>query len=194
MLFYSARAVPAGILAAMIAAAAAPGVLANSLQLDVNDDAARLGYAWLAAGDEVSLDVGALHHQDTGNLLHAGLHLVDFAYGGATTLRAGLGGKLFLIDADQGNSSGGALGLGGFVDYTFPDYDRLGAGGQIYFAPDVLGLSDVESYREISAYVRYNVLRSADVYLGLRNLHAEFNDARDVTFDSGLHIGIRLEF
>ena len=173
---------------------ATPAVQAETLQLDVNDDAARLAYAWPVAGEKLRADVGWLHHQETGNLVHAGLHLVDFAAAGASPLRAGLGGKLVYVDADQPSSRGGALALGGFFDYTLPGYDRLGFGGQVYFAPDVLGLSDVESYREIGAHVRYNLLREADIYLGLRSVQGEFDGAPDVTFDTGLHIGIALNF
>ncbi|MBA3564862.1 MAG: hypothetical protein H0W33_12835 [Gammaproteobacteria bacterium] len=187
-------ALPAIFAIAIAMAVAIPAARADALQLDVNDDAARLVYAWPVAGEQLRADAGWLHHQETGNIVHAGLHLVDFASGGASTLRAGLGGKLFFIDADRGDSRGGALGLGGFLDYTFPQYDRLGAGGQVYFAPDVLGLSDVEGYREIGVHVRYNLLREADLYLGLRNIQAEFSDTPDVTFDTGLHIGIKLNF
>lgn len=185
----------AGTIAIVMAVAGMPpAVHAESLQLDVNDDAARVVYAWPAAGDKLRADAGWLHHQETGNIVHAGLHLVDFASGGASPLRAGLGGKLFVVDADQRNSRGGALGLGGFFDYTFPRYDRLGLGGEVYFAPDVLGFSDVESYREIGVHVRYNLLREADLYLGMRNIRGEFSNAPDVTFDTGLHIGIKLNF
>ncbi|MGH8497078.1 MAG: YfaZ family outer membrane protein [Gammaproteobacteria bacterium] len=179
---------------AMGAGVSAKPAYASSLQLDVNDDAARLVYAWPVSGEQLRADAGWLHHQDTGNIVHLGLHLVDFAAGGARPLRAGLGGKLFFVDADQGDSRGGALGLGGFFDYTFPQYDRLGIGGQVYFAPDVLGVSDVENYREIGAHVRYNLLREADLYLGVRNVQSEFSDSPDVTFDTGLHIGIKLNF
>ena len=169
---------------------------ADSLELNLNNDAVRLTFSWDARDDKLTFDAGWLHHQDTGNVAHAGLHLVDFAASGPSAPEVGIGGRLFYIDADTGPSSaqGGALGLGGFFRYSFPQANRFGIRGHLYFAPDVVAFGDTERYMEAALGVSYNVLRDADVYIGYRYVKAEFSDTPDLTLDTGLHVGLRLSF
>lgn len=169
---------------------------ADSLDLNLNNDAVRLTFSWDARDDKLSFDAGWLHHQDTGNVAHVGLHLVDFAASGPSAPEVGIGGRLFYVDADTSPSSsqGGALGVGGFFRYAFPQANRFGIRGQLYFAPDVVAFGDTETYFEAGLGFSYNVLRDADVYLGYRYVKAEFTGAPDLSMDTGLHIGLRLSF
>lgn len=167
---------------------------AGELDINVNDDAARGTFAWPLSNSKLALDVGWLHHQDRGDVGHFGLHLVDFASAGANPIEAGIGTKLFYFDSESLDLDGIAGGLGGFFRYTFPNMDRIKIGASLYYAPDVLATGDAESYREIGLQVAYNVLREADVYLGIRNVKGEFDTGAEATIDSGLHIGFRLEF
>lgn len=169
---------------------------ADSLDLNLNNDAARLTFSWDARDDKLTFDAGWLHHQDTGNVAHLGLHLVDFAASGPSAPEVGIGGKLFYIDADTtpSSSQGGALGLGGFFRYNFPQADRFGIVGSLYFAPDVVAFGDSDGYLEASVGLSYDVLRDADIYLGARYVKAKFENLPDLAMDTGLHLGIRLNF
>ena len=169
---------------------------ADSLDLNLNNDAARLTFSWDARDDKLTFDAGWLHHQDTGDVAHVGLHLVDFAASGPGAPEVGIGGKLFYIDGETSPSSsqGGALGLGGFFRYNFPDADRFGVVGSLYFAPDVVAFGDAEGYLEATLGFSYDVLRDADLYLGARYVKAKFENQPDLTIDTGLHVGIRLNF
>lgn len=172
-----------------------PGlVAAGELDININDDAARLSYAWPIRNDQLRVDVGLLSHQDRGELVHIGLHLVDWASTGANPLKGGLGGKLFYADTDTVFDDELALGLGGFLKYTFPQYNRFSVSGQAYFAPDVLSWGDSEQFVELEARLSYNVLREADIYLGARYINMEFEGGGDFTLDNGLHAGIQLRF
>jgi hypothetical protein len=167
---------------------------ASGLDLSINNDAAR-GILEFDISNNVVVDGNWYYHQDRGNIFGAGIHVVGAATSGPDPARAGVGARLLRIDSDsQGRDSGGALPIGGFVAYTLPDYNRFVLGGSFYYAPEVLSFSDVEEYWEASAWGAYNVLRTAQVYLGLRTIKADFEDSPKVTFDTGLHVGIRLRF
>ena len=75
-----------------------------------------------------------------------------------------------------------------------PTYDRVGFGGHVYYAPDVLGFGDVDDLVDISARVTWSVLREGDVYLGVRNVKGDFGNRGEATLDTGLHIGFILNF
>ncbi|MEJ2603744.1 MAG: YfaZ family outer membrane protein [Gammaproteobacteria bacterium] len=171
----------------------APAAAAD-LDLNVNDDAARLTYGWDATESQMRFDAGWLHHQDRGNVGHLGLHLVDLASTGSNPLRGGVGGKVFYLDSDRRDDSGFAVGLGGFLAYTLPRFNRLTVSGHVYFAPDVLAFSGAEGYQEFEARLSYNVLRQADIYLGARYSEADFGNRGDALIDNGLHVGIQLRF
>ncbi len=174
----------------------AGGAMADSLDLNLNSDAARLTFSWEARDGKLDFDAGWLHHQDTGDVAHLGLHLVDFAASGPAAPEVGIGGKLFYVDGETSpdTSQGGALGIGGFFHYKFPEADRFGILGSLYFAPDVVAFGDLEGYTEVSIGLSYDVLRDADIYLGARYVKAEFENKPDLTIDTGLHLGLRLKF
>ena len=166
---------------------------AESLDLNLNDDAVRLVFAKDISSRKLRLDAGWLHHQDRGNVVNLGLQVVDFASTGANPVTAAIGLKLFYIDPDF-DLDGTALGLGGSLEYTLPNYNRIGFEGHLYFAPDVVTFGDVTEYLEVSVRARYNILRDADLYLGLRNVKSEFGGGSSFSIDTGFHAGIKIRF
>ena len=171
-----------------------PLAAANGLDLNVNNKAARVTLDFDLSNNLV-VDGSWFHHQDKGDVFGAGLHLTGAATGGRDPLQAGLGGHLLRIDSKAaGRDDGMALPIGGFVNYTLPDYNRFVIGGSIYYAPDVLSFGDVSKYWEYNAWAGYSVLRQGQVYLGLRGIRADFKNSPSVTLDTGLHVGLRLRF
>ena len=175
-------------------ALAASGLQAAELDLNLNDDAAKLSYAADVSPRNLRVDGGVLHHQDRGDVLHIGLNLTGEASAGANPVTGGLGGRIIYADADLNNRDAVYLGVGGFLRYTLPTYDRFSVYGHVYYAPDVLAFGDGDRYQEIEARLSYNVLRQADLYLGVRYSNARFDNAGSQTIDNGLHIGIQLRF
>lgn len=186
--------------------AAAGTAVADSLELSLNDDAARLTYARSLAEGRLEVDAGWLHHQDRGDAISVSLGRIGEAGGGAQAVTAGLGGRIYALDVDltpdasiaifppiDFDQRGAALGVGGFFRFKLVNYDRVGFSGHGYFAPDVLAFGDTKDLVEVEARVTYSIIREADVYLGVRYLKAGF-DFADVLVDNGLHLGIRLEF
>src|SRR6056297_3385357 len=90
----------------------------NTIDLTVNNDAARI---------------------------MAGFHVTGDATGGRNPLKAGLGVRLLQVDPDIGPDDGTVLPIGGFVNYTLPEYDRFVVGGSLYYAPEVLSFGDRKS-------------------------------------------------
>jgi hypothetical protein len=182
------------ILGSTLLACSPLAVAANGVDLNINNKAVRVTVDFELTNN-LLLDGNWYYHQDRGNIFGAGFHVTGAATGGPHPLYAGLGGRLFWIDSDvAARDNGMALPLGGFVTYTLPDYDRFTLGGSLYYAPDVLSFGDVDSYREYNVWGAYSVLRQGQVYLGVRGIKAGFSGSPDVTFDTGLHFGLRLRF
>lgn len=171
-----------------------PLAAANGLDLNINDKAVRVTVEF-DLSNNLLVDASLLHHEDKGDVAGAGLHLTGAATGGPNPLRAGLGGRLMAVDAKVGGEDDGvALPIGGFVNYTIPGYDRFVIGGSLYYAPDVLSFGDMTKYFEYNAWAGYSVLRQGQIYLGARRVRSSFKDSPGVTFDTGLHVGLRLRF
>lgn len=167
---------------------------ASELDLNVSDKAVRATLG-LDLRDDVVADLNFFHHQDRGDVYGAGLHVTGPFTAGMNALRAGLGGRLLRVDSDiLGRDSGTVLPIGGFVNYRFPGYDRFSLGGSLYYAPDVLSFGDTRKYQEYNVWAAYSVLRRGQVYLGVRGIKADFELSPQVTFDTGLHLGLRLQF
>jgi hypothetical protein len=174
--------------------AVSPLAAANGIDMTLNNDAARIGVDF-DLGNNLVADASWLHHQDRGNVVGAGLHVTGAATGGRYPVRAGLGGRLLAVDSRIGSREDGmALPIGGFVNYTIPEFDRFVVGGSLYYAPDVLAFGDVTKYREYNAWAGYSVLRQGQIYLGVRGVRASFKQGPGVSFDTGLHFGLRLRF
>ncbi|MEM7764204.1 MAG: YfaZ family outer membrane protein [Pseudomonadota bacterium] len=167
---------------------------AAELDLNLNDDAARLSFASDITARNLRFDLGWLHHQDRGDVVNVGLHLTGEASPGANPVIGGLGGKIFVIDPDALNVDAVVLGIGGYLRYTMPQYDRINVYAHAYIAPDVLSFGDGDRFHEVEARIGYNVLREADVYIGLRNISANFDNGAELTVDTGLIAGIQLRF
>lgn len=168
---------------------------ADTLQLDLNDDAARIAYAHPIEARNLRLDGSWQHHQDRGEVIGGGLHVMGNAGTGKNPVQAGLGARALWLDADQADADGSVLALGGYFHYTLPRYNRFAIGGYLYFAPDVIAFGDAEQFQSVGFYGSYELLQQADIYVGVRNIKADFtNGVSNYNFDTGLHLGVRIEF
>lgn len=169
---------------------------AGTLDLNLSSDAVRFGASLPVTDTGLEVDGDWLHEEDNGDILGAGLHLVDEAQPRRGALTVGVGGKVFYVDGDDGYD-GAALAAGGRFRYTWPSFNRFGVGGQLYYAPSVTAGGDLDSYLEGAIRAEYLVLKNANAYLGLRTVRVGVdqggNDDTE-TFESGLHAGIRLAF
>ncbi len=165
----------------------------RAFDINLNDDVVAADFGWRLGYRQLHAAVGWLHNQNRGDVAHLAVHLVDAAAGGTTALRAGLGLRLVYANPDESSQDGGAVALGGFARYVLPNADRFHVAGHVYYAPDVVSFGDLTEYYELGARVGYNVIRDADVYLGVRSVKTDY-EAGDLSLDSGLHVGFQFRF
>jgi hypothetical protein len=167
---------------------------ADEFDFSFNADAVRGQYARPFGASAVQWDVGWLHHQDNGDVIHGSVSLTGKASEGRYPVRGGLGLRLVYTDGDLRDQDGYAAAVGGFFTYVIPRYNRFSLGGHAYFAPEVLSMGDMEEYQDFSLRLNYNLLRDADVYVGARYVRGEYDDVRAARFDTGMHVGFALRF
>jgi hypothetical protein len=168
----------------------APAAPALSLDLNLSDDAAEFKLGSVSRGGILETQFSWLHEQDRGDLLGLGLHMVDDANPGGSPLRIGIGGRLLAIDTP--GPDGMALAVGGHFRYTLPGMNRLGLGGELYYAPSIVSGGDLERHLQWALRAEYQILRQANLYAGYRRVRPNFGQT--VTFESGMHVGLRLDF
>lgn len=174
--------------------AVASAAQAGSIDLNVNDDAARLVFGWPVAGDKLKLDAAWMHHDDNGDVASFGFHVAGEVTSSAAAPVAGIGAKFLFLDAEEKDVDGSALALGGFLRFPIPGHTRLRLEARAYFAPEVTSFGGTDDYVVAGARASYGIVGDAEVYLGYRYANADFDNDVEVTFDTGLHFGFRIEF
>jgi hypothetical protein len=182
------------VLLCFFAGTAAAQTTGKALDINLNSDSVRMGFTGRLGRPNYLADVGWLYNQDKGDVIHASFHVVDLAGSPGTALQAGLGLRLVHTRVDPGSESGTALALGGFGRYTLPNADRFHVAGYGYYAPDVTASGDQKEYYEIGARAGYSIIRDADIYIGVRRIHAKYKGSGGYTFDSSLNIGFEFRF
>jgi hypothetical protein len=165
---------------------------AGDLDFDLSDSAARFDFRFPVTESGLHGDVGILHHEDDGDMIFGGIQMVDDAGGGGEPFTVGLGVRAVSIDANV--ADGSAVSIGGFFRYVMPDYNRFAFGGYAYVAPSVTSFGDMDRYLEYGIRAEYRVMKKASLYLGARDVSADFTGGGDATIDDGFHVGISLEF
>jgi len=94
--------------------------------------------------------------------------------------------------------SGGGAAIGGRMAYYFPQYNRLGLSGYLWYSPNVLTGGNFQHYFEYGLDINYQVLQQATVYAGYRRLTLPVEgpeaNIRARAPNQGLHAGIRISF
>jgi hypothetical protein len=167
---------------------------AGEMDLSFNSDAFRFIYGQEFENNNLAWDAGLLNNSDKGYIVNASLYLTGFASDGNNPLEAGLGGRSGYVDGDDSDQTGIPLALGGYLKYTLPNLNRISIRGDAYYAPDILTAMDLEKYEDYTLKVSYNLLREADIYVGVRYVKAEFDNNSSQLIDNGMHLGIDLRF
>ncbi|MDJ0927273.1 MAG: YfaZ family outer membrane protein [Gammaproteobacteria bacterium] len=168
--------------------------LANELDLSFNSDAFRFRFARPFNASALAWDAGWLHHKDNGEAIHGGFYLTGEASDGANPLQGGLGVRATYTNGDIKDQDGLAFGLGGYLRYVFPRYNRFSVSGHAFFAPEVFHIGESDKLQDYEVRLGYNVLREADIYVGARYVRADYDKAPKAYFDTGMHLGLSLRF
>ena len=165
----------------------------HTLDLSLNNKAVFLDWTTQLPDTELNLGAGVLHHQDNGDVYFANIFVADNVNKQAAIL-AGVGGRVYYMDADKTDDSGTAVGLGGFINWEIPTVPNLSLRSDFYYAPDVLSFDEVERYLDFSARVQYRIIEQAWLYVGYRNAEIKPTQGSNQTMDEGGHLGLMLWF
>ena len=178
------------IFSALLAAGFSGAALADSIDINLNNDSIQAAYAsiWRAA----DFSLGLVSNRETHDWVASAGLLAFGTRQAATRTEVAVGGKVYLVSV--GNSDLRALGLGGAVR-VFPRNGPIAIGGYAFYAPDIVTGGDGKSFWETGVHVDFEVMKNtADIYVGYRKIRAELNDGSHVTVDSGGHVGVRISF
>lgn len=184
------RSVIAGTLLSVAAVSAQAG---GTLDFSLANESVRLAYDATQADSGLHINLSGLHDMDDGDLLGAGLHVVDLKNRNKN-LYFGVGGKAFLFDTDI-DAQGGAVGVGGFFRANLPTHPDFSLAGYAYYAPKVVSFGDAESLLSTDIRAQYAVIPTARVYMGYRYNGVRLEDVSDrYELGEGVHFGVTLDF
>ena len=174
-----------------VAAGFSVPVLADSLDINLNNDSVQAIYAtdWRKA----EFNAGFLSNGDQNDWVASmGLLASGEKQTGEMRTEAGLGGKVYV--ADVSNKDVLALGLGGQFS-VHPNNGPIGFGGYLYYAPDVITFMDGKKFWEWGVRAEFEVVKkTANIYVGYRKVRADLDNNTNVTVDSGGHVGVKISF
>ena len=182
---------PFRIFLAMLTAGFSGAVLADSIDVNLNNDSVEAIYATNFRTAEFS--AGALYNNDQSDwVANAGLLASGERQTSQTRIEAGLGGKIF--GGSVSNQNILALGLGGQFR-VFPNNGPFGFGAYAYYAPDIVTFMDGKKFWEYGARAEFEVVRkTANVYIGYRKVRSDLDNNDNVTVDSGVNVGVKISF
>jgi hypothetical protein len=179
------------IFLAAVAAGFSVPVLADSIDINLNNDSVQATYA--TAWRQAEFNAGFLSNTDQNDWVASmGLLASGEKQTGETRTEAGLGGKVYV--ASVSNKDVLALGLGGQFS-VHPNNGPVGFGGYLYYAPDVITFMDGKKFWEWGVRAEFEVVKkTANIYVGYRKVRADLDNNSDVTVDSGAHVGVKISF
>lgn len=171
-------------------------VLADSLDLNLNDDSMRLTYeAEMRGMKGLAMDAGYYYNDrlkgSDADMAHLGLHVTGDNWSQSGVFNIKVGGRLIYSDVGPYNVM--ALGLGGEV--RFSPVHRLGLSADAYYAPRIASFLDAERYSEYGVKIDYQLLTQAYIYAGYRWIDVEVEQVSGrIELDDAAHVGLKLVF
>ena len=164
----------------------------GSLDISLADDVARVAYDATQMGSGLHINLAALHHEDDGDMVSAGLHVVDVRPS-TSHLYIGVGAKVIAFTTDD--FDGAAMGVGGFFRYSFPAAPDVGLAGYAYYAPPVVSFGDAENMLNSDIRLQFSLLPTARIYGGYRYNSIRIEDINDrYKLGDGAHFGLTIDF
>ncbi len=186
------------ILTTMLLLIASVSASAARLDVNLNQDSARFTYYSLIGGStygRTEMSSGLLYNDDKNYLLELGLQVVDVAGSDSPGLEIGVGPKLFYMFDDAADVTGLSIAVGGIIRYNLPQIQRLVVQGSLYYAPSITSTLDTDKYLEYGVRVGYEILPTADIYLGYRRIRVGYTKGNGShTLDDGAILGLDFSF
>jgi len=168
---------------------------AQALEFTVGDKSASLNWGMTVGATNVGrteVNMGILYNDDKTLLGEIGLLVVDVAGTKSPGLMVAIGPNFYFSSAERGDIA--AIGLGGELRYKLPSLNRLFFGLIGYYAPNIVTFAKADSLYEIGANIGYEILPTADIFLGYRKITADFGELGDENLDDAFHFGMKFRF
>ena len=109
------------------------------------------------------------------------------------------GAKLIWSDTESdGDDSFLSLPLMAKIRYTFPPLmfhiPPVSVEGKVLYAPGALSFADAETYSEFRVAADIEMIPNIKLYVGYRNIHTEYVDGKDFTFNTGFYGGLKYTY
>ncbi|MGB8517829.1 MAG: YfaZ family outer membrane protein [Gallionella sp.] len=174
------------------------GAFADAIDFNLRDTSAQLQYKAALGGTNLGkseFDFGGIYTSNNNLLGEAGILVKDDLGGNAPGVSVGVGLKALSARIKPISMNATALAMGGMVRYSPPAERRLGFVAQLYLSPNITTFGGADRYMETGARIEYELIPSAVVYLGYRNISFNVkNTNTSASFDEGVHIGVRMSF
>ena len=171
-------------------ATASFSALSDSLDINLSNDTVEARYASTIGFGEWTF--GGLYNRDEKNSsVNIGLLATGETRVRGSKLEGGVGGKIYAARADDQDL--GALGLGGQMRLFFGD-GPFAVSGYVFYAPGVVTFLDGERFWEAGVRAEVELIKGSFVYIGLRQVRAEFENDAKINIDKGGFAGLQIRF
>lgn len=172
-------------------------VSADTFDINLSDSSAQFKYLTTIAGAKegrTELGFGFLYNDDDNYMGELSFIITDVPGTKAPGLELGVGPKLFVIKHDQTNLDAVSIALGVQARYKIPRVTRINFYGSAFYAPGIVSFADARSAREFTAGVGYEILPTANVYIGYRFVGADLDPYGKKTIDETGLVGLSFSF
>lgn len=170
---------------------------ARSFDINLSSDAAQFKYGSHVGGTNFGrseMNIGFLFNEDDAYLAEIGLLVIDEAGSKTPGLELGVGPKFWFGGSDDADVDISGIGLGGQLRYKNMRYPRIIYGFSLFYAPGIVSFMDADNILEYDLRVEYELLPTANVYVGIRSIEADIKNRNDVEIDESAIIGLRFNF
>ena len=140
------------------------------------------------------LGFGFLYNDDNNYLAEASLLIIDVAGTKTPGLEVGVGPKLYVAKHKDTGGNAVAVGIGGQLRYKLPSLSRINFTVAGYYAPSIVSFSDANDMYELGAQAGYEILPTANVYLGYRHIEVNFDPIGSHSIDETWMVGMKFSF
>jgi len=173
-------------------------VQARSIDINLASDSAQFKYTTLVGATNygrTEMTVGFLYTENDNVLGEVGLLVIDEAGSKTPGLELGVGPKIWFGSDDKADASVAALGLGGQLRFKNISAPRWVFGASLFYAPSIVSFMDADKMVEYELRVEYELLPTANAYVGYRNIEADIhNYKKSVEIDDSVIVGLRFKF
>ena len=170
---------------------------ARSFDINLSSDSAQFKYGTHVGGTNFGrseMTIGFLYNEDDAYLSEIGLLVIDEAGSKTPGLELGVGPKFWFGGSDEADVDISGIGLGGQLRYKNLNYPRIVYGFSLFYAPSIVAFLDADNILEYDLRVEYELLPTANVYIGYRNIEADIKRSGEAEIDDSAIIGLRFNF